>query len=274
MSDYCIFILTHKNVDNVTIKTLRQTNVKAPIYFVVDDKDPCLEEYKKVYGDSVQVFSKDYYKGKFDMMDNFNFDKVVVFARNACFDIAEKLGFKYFIEMDDDYHEFAFRFPHQKWCHVRDGDFDGILNVYFDFYKQFEKLKILAFMSGGDFSELYNGVVLRKAMNVMFFSTDRRVEFKGRINEDVNTYSRINNLGDICISFPMIAFNQKRTQHGEGLTDAYLNYGTYVKSFYSVMQCPSFIKISVLNGTQYKRIHHNINKDFGIVKIISGRYKK
>lgn len=275
-SDFCIFVITHKNVRNRTTKFLvDECDCKYPIYQIVDDKDPCLEEYKTVYGDRLCVFSKDYYRDRFDIMDNFNFDKVVVFARNACFDIAEKLGYKYFITFDDDYRQIAFRFGGEKWLNVRDCDFDSILTAYVDFYSKFDKLKILAFMQGGDFTAMSRGIIKRKAMNSMFFSTERRVEFKGRLNEDVNAYTRLNSLGDICVSFPMISVVvQRMTQHGSGLTDAYLNYGTYVKSFYSVMQCPSFIKVGVIRGMSHNRIHHDIDSDCGVTKIISSRYKK
>ena len=63
---------------------------------------------------------------------------------------------------------------------------------------------------------------------------------------------------------------QKKTG---GNTDAYLQYGTYVKSFYSVMCNPSSVKISMM-GETHRRIHHAVDWEHTVPKIISDKYKK
>ena len=166
-------------------------------------------------------------------MDNFDFDKVIVYARNACYDFAEKLGYKYFLELDDDYTSFLFRFGRAKSVDLKKSCINDVFNIYLDFYEINTKIKILAFMQGGDFSDIRNGKVLRKSMNALFCSTDRRVIFNGRLNEDVNTYTRQNNIGNMCISLPFIQLCQRQTQSGNGMSETYLKYGTYTKSFYS-----------------------------------------
>ena len=55
--------------------------------------------------------------------------------------------------------------------------------------------------------------------------------------------------------------------------DIYLNMGTYVKSFYSVMYAPSCVKISTL-GTANKRIHHLVEWDYCVPRIIEDKYQK
>ena len=98
--------------------------------------------------------------------------------------------------------------------------------------------------------------------------------FFGRMNEDVNTYTRLNSLGLVCISFPFIVIHQRASQTGNGMSETYDKYGTYVKSFYSVIQNPAFTKISILQSPSSYRIHHNINHKYSDAKIISSKYKK
>ena len=49
-------------------------------------------------------------------------------------------------------------------------------------------------------------------------------------------------------------------------------YGTYTKSFYSVLACPHSVKVSVL-GTGNRRIHHAVEFGTCVPKIISDRFK-
>ena len=61
--------------------------------------------------DTVKVFNKLDVLQKFDTMDSSDNRGCAVYARNACFDIAEELGIRYFCELDDDYMEFQLRYP-------------------------------------------------------------------------------------------------------------------------------------------------------------------
>ena len=94
-----VFILSHGRPDNViTYQTLRKQGYTGKIYIIVDDEDKTLKDYKNNFGDEVIVFSKKDYENKFDIMDNFSGNKVIVYARNACYDIARNLGLDYFFE--------------------------------------------------------------------------------------------------------------------------------------------------------------------------------
>ena len=71
-----------------------------------------------------------------------------------------------------------------------------------------------------------------------------------------------------------MCLDQPQTQaNAGGITEAYLQYGTYVKSFYSVMLCPSCVKISEM-GQSHKRIHHLIDWEVAVPKIVSSKFKK
>jgi len=57
------------------------------------------------------------------------------------------------------------------------------------------------------------------------------------------------------------------------LTDLYQKYGTYTKSFFSVMYNPSSVRISEIGQTN-KRIHHKIKWNNAVPKILNQRHKK
>ena len=57
------------------------------------------------------MFSKEEMSKTFDEGDNFNDRRCIIYARNACFELAKKVGCKQFIQLDDDYTDFLFRVP-------------------------------------------------------------------------------------------------------------------------------------------------------------------
>lgn len=56
-------------------------------------------------------------------------------------------------------------------------------------------------------------------------------------------------------------------------TGVYIDAGTYVKSFYTVICMPSAVSISVM-GAHSKRMHHKVAWDYCVPKILSGRWSK
>ena len=127
---------------------------------------------------------------------------------------------------------------------------------------------------GGKDCKLYREKLLRKAMNSFFCKVDRPFDFYGRINEDVNAYVSLGSRGKLFFTISDMTLNQQDTQQNQGgLTDAYLQLGTYVKSFYTVMGNPSCVKISEM-GCGHRRIHHLINWEYAVPKIISDKFRK
>lgn len=109
--DFAVFILTYGRANNVkTYKTLKRFGYTGKIYLICSDDDKQVKDYKEKYKDQVIVFSKKDYKDKFDIGDNFDDERVVVYARNSCYNIAKKLGITYFLVLDDDYTDFSYRF--------------------------------------------------------------------------------------------------------------------------------------------------------------------
>ncbi len=283
-NDFAVFILTHGRSDRVvTYETLRNKGYTGKIYLLIDNEDSEGEEYKKRYGDEVCIFDKRAYDNTFDIEDNF-VDQIrgVVFARNANFDVAKKLGLKYFAQFDDDYSEFQFRFNSEY-----DYEYKAIKNLdaIFDAFLEFlinTPVRSVAMAQGGDYMGGKDGsnpyckkvLLIRKLMNTFFYKTDEPVQFLGRINEDVNMYVNDGIRGTVYFTSNHVSVGQKQTQsNAGGLTDLYLAQGTYVKSFYTVLLSPSSVKVSPLHSS-HKRLHHKINWNKTVPKIIREEVKK
>lgn len=279
--DFAIFILTHGRADTMlTYNTLQKCGNTNRIYFICDNEDSQLDLYKSKFGkENVIVFDKLKKSKTCDTMDRVDNRNIVLFARNSCFEIAKKLGLTYFLELDDDYAEFRSRqWNGESLKSVYCGDFDAVVDVTLEFLEVSGAVTV-AFGQTGDFlggkdCTLYREKLLRKAMNSFFCKVDRPFEFYGRINEDVNAYVSLGSRGKLFFTICDMSLDQPGTQQNKGgLTDAYLQLGTYVKSFYTVMGNPSCVKISEM-GCNHKRIHHLVNWNYAVPKIISSAFQK
>lgn len=275
-NDFAVIIPTHGRHDRVfTIDSLRKSGYTGNFYLLCDDEDKQLDKYKTKYGDKVMVFSKDDYKGKFDKMDNFGNKACVVYARNAMWDIAKKIGLKYFAVADDDYTAFEYRITSEGgYYSKRIKNINDVFNSYTDFLIT-SKVDTVCFAQGGDFiggkdnNKVANGFkVSRKMMNLYFFDVDKPIEFKGTINEDLTSSVTEGQRGQIILTSLMNSVVQKETQtNAGGLTEIYLELGTYVKSFYSVMAAPSCVKVALM-GDKQMRLHHAVTWKNAVPKII------
>jgi len=277
--DFAAFILTHGRAGRVdTVKTLRKCGYTGRIVLIVDDLDKQLGDYKDEFGDQVYVFSKQKAIEMTDEGDNFNDRRAVVYARNICWDIARDLGVRYFLVLDDDYTEFRHkRDGHGEYIDKKMLKMDKVLDAMLDYYASTPTVS-LAMAQGGDFIGGADGnswhKPKRKCMNSFICSVDRPFKFFGSTNEDVNAYVTLGSRGDLFLTLTTVALQQRQTQsNAGGLTDIYKAFGTYVKSFYSVMYHPSSVKVSILNST-YERIHHRVSWRNTVPAIISEEYKK
>lgn len=279
--NFVAFILTHGRADNVmTYKTARKAGYTGRIVLVLDDEDEQLEQYFSIYGkENCYVFNKQKYIDACDAIQKGD-HRCILYARNACFDIAQELGYKYFIELDDDYYEFSWKFDERGRFKQR-----HILNLNFVWRRMLEYFISCPFTSlamaqcgdfiGGKDNQLARTIgTKRKAMNSLICSTDRRFEFKGRYNDDVNTYTRLSQQGYIFLTLVQVVINQEQSQKNEGgMTEVYRADGTYSKSFSSVVVCPSAVKLAMMGGLN-RRIHHNVDWKYVAPKIIDAKYKK
>jgi hypothetical protein len=284
VNEFVVFVITHGRPGCIaTEATFRNAGYSGPIYFVVDDEDRTRKEYYDRFGSQVVEFCKSKYSDMVDEGDNFNDRRTTTHARNACFDIAERLGYKWFLVLDDDYTGFEYRtdsnglYPRTNY-RIR-SKADKVIASVLRFYQNTD-MKTVAMAQGGDFmgghlcETAENPTLKRKAMNTFFCCTKRRFWFRSRLNEDVNTYLALGFIGDLLCTTPLLSIVQKQTQKTKGgMSETYLESGTYVKSFYSVVYAPHSVKVSMI-GTTQRRIHHRINWSTAVPRIVAETERK
>lgn len=279
--DFAVFILTNGRPNNVrTYKTILDKGYTGKIYIVIDDLDKTKEEYKKNFKEKVRIFNKTEIAKTFDTADNFNDMRAIVYARNATFKIAEELGVKYFIQLDDDYTNFSFRFNEN--LEYRPRTTRSLDKIFFAMLKFFIKSECntFAMSQGGDWIGGEDSVktekvqLSRKCMNSFICGVNKKFNFLGRINEDVNTYTYLASIGFLCFTTNQISLQQMQTQKNEGgMTGLYLDSGTYIKSFYSIIFQPSAVKISIMH-TKNKRLHHLVKWQNTAPLLLNENFKK
>ena len=281
-NDFVAFILTHGRPDRVyTVDALRKSGYTGKIVIVIDNEDKTADRYYEKFGkDNVYMFDKLKKSEEFDTIDRGTDRRAIVYARNACFDIAEELGYKYFLELDDDYTQFRQRFVKE------DGqfgtwylkDFDAVVDVMIEFLEVSNATSV-AFAQTGDFiggkeSKVFRDRLARKAMNSFFCKTENRFDFIGRINEDVNTYVNLGSKGKLFFTVADMSLDQAKTQaHSGGMTELYSSTGTYTKTFFTIISNPSSVQVCTV-GNRHPRIHHRIDWNSSVPKILSDSYKK
>ena len=280
LDEFAIFILSNGRPDKVyTVNTILSQGYTGKYYIILDNEDSTKDAYINNFGvEHVLVFDKKKVADTFDICDNFKNNKVVVYARNVCFELAKQLNLKYFLELEDDYKLFEIRCEEDnKLLTYKIKNLDKMCEYMLEYLEESNALSI-AFAQGGDLIGGLNGSawknkLKRKAMNSFFCKVDNPFTFIGRMNDDVNTYTTLGSIGKLFLTVCNVDLVQMQTQVTEGgNSDAYLKYGTYLKSFYSVMCMPSSVKISMM-GEQHQRIHHVIDWETCVPKIISWRFK-
>ncbi len=286
MNNFGVFILSHGRPDNLkTYQALKRCGYTGKIYILVDDEDKTKNEYKKNYGDEVIIFDKEEAAKITDAGDNSGKRNSVLFARNYSFVIAKNLGLTHFWQLDDDYSAFGW-VTDNKYDYLTSGtlttSLDEILSALCQFMEESGAASI-AMAQGGDLmggaegtlvKKVKQGKFLRKAMNSFLFKTENPVKFYGRMNDDVNMFTVNGSRGKLFITVPRLRLWQAATQSLDGgLTEMYLESGTYVKSFYTIMYKPSCAVIGLM-GSEHKRLHHKVKWKYTVPQIISEEWKK
>ena len=279
--DFAVFILTHGRADNMhTYKSLQRANYTGRVIFVVDNEDNTVDRYKELYGEeNVYVFDKIKKAQEVDSMDQSEDRRAIVYARCATYDIAEDLGLTYFLQLDDDYSNFRSRVVEDdslKTVYIR--DFDRLVNIMIEFLET-SGADTVAMSQIGDFiggvdSKVCKDRLARKAMNSFFCKTSKRLTWSGRMNEDVTAYVTWGSRGKLYLTVADVSIDHLPTQSlSGGMSESYSDSGTYIKTFYTVMSAPSCVKVYTV-GQSHKRVHHSIDWEHAVPKIISGEFKK
>lgn len=266
-SKFAAFILTHGRPDNcVTYESLRRHGYTGKIYLIVDNLDKTQNRYLEKYGDEVIIFDKEECAKTIDKGDNLPGLGTAMFARNASFDIARDLGLTNFVQLDDDYTDFGYRFDDKyQYNFMGTKCLDRVFDAFVDFLRATPTSSI-SMAQGGDFiggseNQAAQKIFLhRKCMNSWFCDVGRQFPFSMRMNDDVTTYILLGSRGKLFFTSYQTSLNQVPTQAAAGgMSELYAESGTYQKTFYSVMACPSFVKVSMIRGQSNSRIHHRVS---------------
>jgi len=281
-----LFILSHGRADRViTYDTLLKQSYKGDVYVIADNEDKQLKRYEKRFGDKLIVFDKKEFAKQVDAADTSGKRNCIIFARNYNFVAARELGVTHFLQLDDDYTRFEWCLNHRKEYVCAQNKIKNLQRLFsacWDFLDE-TPFKTIALAQTGDFiggaeNKLVRyastGQIYRKAMNSFFFRTDRPVNFVGRVNEDVNTYVGGGRVGHLFATIPQARISQAQTQaNSGGMTEMYLDEGTYLKSFYTVIISPSSVKVSTM-GAVNRRLHHQIYWNNTCPVIVDPKYQK
>lgn len=278
---FAIFILSNGRANNIsTIRAIEKAGYTGKYYIVCDNEDETLTEYIEKFGnDNVKVFNKKKVADEIDTGTNDQDRRAVVFARNACFDLAKELNLDYFMELDDDYVEFEFRRQDGNVLRCKAmKNMDKVISIMIRFLED-SGAKTIAMAQGGDLiggaqSGSWKEMLRRKAMNSFVFRTNDRLWFVGKSNEDVSTYVTESNRGVLFFTFCKIALKPKRTQSVQGgMTEFYSKNAGFTKPFSSVIFAPQAIKVSTM-GENHKRFHHLVSWNNCAPKILNAKWKK
>lgn len=289
MNDFAVFILSWKRPDRVyTLEALRKHGYTGPVYIVVSEDDPTLDEYHERFGKRLLTFKREEVQSLTDTMDPLRDLSGVVYARNATPSLAEALGLRVWLDLDDDYKSWYWKYGPK-----RDGgvvrwlknaapvqNLDAVMEAYVEFMEEVPRCLTIAMVQSGDIIGGPRGskskaiTLWRKAMNSFFRHVERPFYFRGRLNEDVNAYLYYGNRGGLMFTYlePML-YQMPTQQNPGGLTELYLDMGTYTKSFFSLMVLPTAVKITPM-GNAYPRLHHRIDWDLAVPKIISEKWRR
>jgi hypothetical protein len=280
-----ILILTHGRPDNVkTTAVLRRCGYTGPIKYVIDNEDKRADEYYANFPDDVIMFDKEAIARQIDESDNFNDRRTITYARNAAYDIAKDLGWSHFIQMDDDYTSFVWKFDDDfKYKQKPIRNLQGLFQSMIDFMVETQADTIALAQGGdyigGDLSAIARTINIclkfkRKSMNTFVCAVDKPIKFISRMNEDVSTYTSLGSIGRLFFTFNIGIVNQTETQSNPGgITELYQKYGTYVKSFYTVMRMPSCVKVTAMN-TSNPRLHHEVSWRNCVPAILDQKWRK
>lgn len=278
---FAVFIMVYGRPDKMwTYHSLRKQGYTGKIFLVGDNLDKTSQQYKDKWKNEMLVFDKNKAALKMDAGDNTGDLRSTLFSANTIFDLAKERNIKHFFIMCDDYTKFGFAFKENlEYCtkHKRIKNLNKVFDIMINYYKKTNFLT-LAMGQGGDFiggpaSSVWKKGLARKAMNTFLCSIDRPFKFMGRLNEDVTTYVNLGIKGNLLVTSSKLRLQQQPSQSQEGgLTDLYLDYGTYVKSFMSIMYNPSCVKIRRMGD--HKRIHHHVEWNYAVPLILQEKYKK
>lgn len=199
--------------------------------------------------------------------------KVVAPARLAAYDVARKLGIRFFMELDDDWNGIQIpsyisdQLPSRKRLYIKKEPedfaikyFKSIVERIFDLVE--ETGSTIAFVQSGELlsADVSHYHFKPKTMNTFILDTENPMPFGG-FNEDVNVYCR-RNMEKPCFQVGYLIWSHGGSQLRQGIEYT----GTWEKTFATVIVNPTATRLSTFknmgagndDNMNYSRIHHNV----------------
>lgn len=235
MNECAIFILSNGRPDKVKTYDYLKTSFSGDVYILCDDQDETLPAYK------------DEWIKKSDPMDNFNSKKSVLYARNAVFEIAAAMGYRYFAMADDDIKDLQFRYEQDgKLLAKPVSNLDKVI----DYIVQLMSATAISYFSFGTDKNFIGGVqnrnfqkkVIDKVYNFIICKSGQQHSYKGIMNEDEIHNVISLSTGVLLKSLTAIQIVMKPVGKGEtgGNSETYKENGyySYTRNFYPIIACP------------------------------------
>lgn len=228
--DFAVFILSHGRANDIlTVDMLHKGNYTGDWFVVIDDEDDQEPIYRERFGEHVIQFNKLAESLKTDTGDLDNDRRVGVFARNAIQDIAKEKGYKYHLQLDDDFRMLSIRLPKgegTKLTNIRCYDFDTLFSKMLDFMDATDVSWLSFGLSsdylGGAANKRYLSGLFPKTMGSFLMRADDITRFKMRMNDDITTCIHSWFIGKPNYTFTKVMVETPPTQRmAGGMTDIY-----------------------------------------------------
>lgn len=267
-----VLVISHKRPDCLTVKALKKAGYGDEWHIVADDIDDT--DYESLYPNHVIRFCKNEYMETVDTIDNFCKTTSPVYARNACFDIAKRLGYDCFALLDDDLQSFSYRYLIDgKAKSKKIKALDLIFNEYCKYILN-AGIACGGFVSagrlvGGANNELFRTKFYYNPTNAYIINTHvEQIPFIGTLWED-SMYCYLNNMtGKIVRAFLPIVISMVSpgAMKPGGNTSLYAASSAYIAENYGNIAIPSFFKWT------YNCTKHRFSSN--IPQIINERWRK
>ena len=273
--DFAVFILSHGRADKqITLSALLDQGYTGSWFIVVDNLDEDANKYLSNYRGHVIIFDKPMEASQIDSMTNSGELRSVLFARHACYQIAQNMGLHYFAEFDDDLSNFCYKWDESgvlKSVKVRnmDGVFNAIL-AYMDDVPYIAACNIPA--QGAYFGGRLPDPKWNLNQSFILRASTPYIPFCGILNEDENGLLLGAKSGMVAIEqYSVCKTDKKRGSNSGGLRDLYDDSGEYIRAFYTVMCAPYCAKIKIKKNGEIIVTTLAAN---AFPKIISDRWRK
>ena len=279
-SDFAVMICSHGRAETLTTyDMLRRQGYTGKIIVVIDDEDDQRDAYESRF-EWVEVFCKEeYYKSSDGVIQGKQ--KGILYARNACYDIAVRNGLKFFTEFDDDFSGIDCRyFDGEKLKSYKVENLDELFTQILDMFEH-EKVVSVSLLTQGDYiggGPNAKGIagVTRICNQAFFLMTERRIDFISSMNEDMCSALTYGMRGRLFLGLNGTMLEAEpiaNNKMGNGMTEFYKKLAPFARAFTAVIVRPDCALSEPVDKKDSFRIKVK-TWDIAVPKILNERYKK